>query len=380
MKILHCCLSCFYIDGYSYQENLLPKMNLEHGHDVEIIASTEIFGKEGMIEYTQPSEYYTENGIKITRVSYRKGMPQMIAHKLRLYKGVYELICNFNPDIIMFHGLPAYELLNIAKYKKKNPNVKLYVDSHEDHNNSARNFISKYILHRLFYRHIIKKSLPYINKILYLTEEVKDFVMEEYGVTKEMLEYFPLGGEAVSEIEKNNLKKIVQDELGIDDDTLLIMHSGKLDKLKKTDVLIDGINKISSDKVMLLIAGTIPPENKELWNIIESSEKVKWLGWINAIEMKKYLCAADLYAQPGSQSVTAQNAICCGTPVMLYPHKSYQILCQDNALWVKNSEDVYNLVCRILEEPLMLKRLGQASIELAQKVLDYNVLAERIEK
>lgn len=380
MKILHCCLSNFYIDGYSYQENLLPKMNLAHGHDVEIIASTEIFGKEGTIEYTQPSEYYTENGIKITRVPYRKGIPRMVAHKLRSYKGVYELICNFNPDIIMFHGLPAYELLNIAKYKKKNPNVKLYVDSHGDHNNSARNFISKYVLHRLFYRHIIKKSLPYINKILYLTEEVKDFVMEEYRVTKEMLEYYPLGGEVVSKIEKNNLKKIVQDELGIDDDTLLIMHSGKLDKLKKTDVLIDGINKISSDKVMLLIAGTIPPENKELWNIIESSEKVKWLGWINAIEMKKYLCAADLYAQPGSQSVTAQNAICCGTPVMLYPHKSYQILCQDNALWVKNSEDIYNLVCRILEEPLMLKRLGQASIELAQKVLDYNVLAERIEK
>ena len=41
MRILHLCLSCFYIDGYNYQENILPRINHEDGHDVRILASTE---------------------------------------------------------------------------------------------------------------------------------------------------------------------------------------------------------------------------------------------------------------------------------------------------------------------------------------------------
>lgn len=39
MKILHLCLACFYIDGYTYQENILPRINREDGHDVRILAS-----------------------------------------------------------------------------------------------------------------------------------------------------------------------------------------------------------------------------------------------------------------------------------------------------------------------------------------------------
>ena len=29
MKIVHLCLGCFYIDNYSYQENMLPKFHKE---------------------------------------------------------------------------------------------------------------------------------------------------------------------------------------------------------------------------------------------------------------------------------------------------------------------------------------------------------------
>ena len=41
MKIAHICLSCFYIDGFSYQENELVRQNVSDGHDVLVITSTE---------------------------------------------------------------------------------------------------------------------------------------------------------------------------------------------------------------------------------------------------------------------------------------------------------------------------------------------------
>ena len=47
MKVLHICLSCFYIDGFNYQENMLPRMHAEQGNEVAILASTETFKKNG---------------------------------------------------------------------------------------------------------------------------------------------------------------------------------------------------------------------------------------------------------------------------------------------------------------------------------------------
>ncbi len=380
MKILHCCLSCFYIDNYSYQENLLPIINMKHGHEVSIIASTETFTREGKLGYVSPAEYNSAEGIKITRVPYRKILPGVVMKKIRSYKGVYSLISSFSPDIIMFHGIPAYELITVVKYIKEHPNVKLYVDSHEDFNNSATNFVSKFLLHELFYRKVIKRCLPYINKIFYITAETKEFISKEYRIPENMMEFYPLGGEIILADERLEWRRKIRKELGIDDATIVLMHSGKLDVLKRTDVIIEGLNKVQSDKVLLLIAGTVPPENARLKQIINGSKKTKWLGWLNAEELRHYLCASDIYIQPGGQSATAQNAMCCGLPVMLYPHKSYVALCRENVMWVKDEADIYKAISELLEKPHLLRKLGDASVQLAESVLDYNVLASKIEK
>ena len=50
MKILHLCLSAFYIEGMSYQENLLPLFHQKMGHEVRIISSLQTFSSDG--EYT----------------------------------------------------------------------------------------------------------------------------------------------------------------------------------------------------------------------------------------------------------------------------------------------------------------------------------------
>ena len=57
MKILHCCLSCFYIDGYSYQENELIREHVQAGHDVLVLASTESFDETQKKTYLNPGEY-----------------------------------------------------------------------------------------------------------------------------------------------------------------------------------------------------------------------------------------------------------------------------------------------------------------------------------
>ena len=55
-----------------------------------------------------------------------------------MHSGVYEQLREKQPDVILFHGLCGWELHAAARYKRENPSVRLYVDSHEDENNSAR--------------------------------------------------------------------------------------------------------------------------------------------------------------------------------------------------------------------------------------------------
>ena len=68
MKILHLCLACFYIDNYTYQENILPRINHEDGHDVRILASTETYVDNAHLGYVEPAEYVTEYGVPIKRL------------------------------------------------------------------------------------------------------------------------------------------------------------------------------------------------------------------------------------------------------------------------------------------------------------------------
>jgi len=172
MKILHCCLASFYIDNYGYQENILPRQNKLDGHEVSILASTETFTNNYELIYVAPKKYINEDGIAVTRVPYKKIFNNFITRKIRKYQGVYQILEEEDPDVILFHGMGAWELLNVVKYKKNHPCVTLYADSHSDANNSATNFLSKNILHKIFYAMIARHACQYIDKILCISLDV----------------------------------------------------------------------------------------------------------------------------------------------------------------------------------------------------------------
>ena len=194
MKISHLCLSCFYIDNFSYQENILPRQNKQDGHEVQIIASTETYASDSRLGYLSPGRYNNEDGIPVVRLGYRKFLPHSIMKKLRMHHGVLELLEEFGPDVILFHGLCGWELLSVANFKKRHPQVRVYADSHEDANNSARNVLSRTVLHKIYYRTILNLALPYIRKILCVSLDTVDFVKNTYGIPESAMEFFPLGG------------------------------------------------------------------------------------------------------------------------------------------------------------------------------------------
>ena len=240
MRIAHCCLSCFYIDGYGYQENILPRMNKKDGHEVKILASTETFSSEGLIEYTQPGTYINDDGIEVTRIPYRRlPIPTRIKAKLRYYDGVYHFLETYRPDVILFHGDCGHGIVEVASYVSDHQSVRLFMDSHATFANSASNLLSKVFLHRLFGRYCLKRAQPFIRAVLCITPDSAAFVNSLYGVPHSLIEFFPLGGTIISDDSYRARREETRSSIGIDSNSIVCLHSGKLSKDKRTKTLID---------------------------------------------------------------------------------------------------------------------------------------------
>ena len=104
MKIVHLCLASFFVDNYTYQENLLPKYHKMAGHDVTIIASLVSFSEKGKpIILPGESIYETQEGCRVYRVDYKRPF-YFFNRLLRRYNKLQSLLDKERPDMILFMG------------------------------------------------------------------------------------------------------------------------------------------------------------------------------------------------------------------------------------------------------------------------------------
>jgi len=349
------------------------------GNEVRIIASTETFIDNSKIGYVKPGKYFTKDDIELIRVPYKKYLPHFIMKKVRHYDKIYNLIEEFSPDVILFHGVAAYELMTIIKYKKNNPKVKLFLDSHEDFNNSAQNFISREILHRMFYSAIVQKALPYVDKILCVATESFDFLEIMYRVPRKKMELFPLGGMIFKDSEWKEKRDKIRESLHLGENDILIVHSGKMDINKRTEDLLKAFIKVKNKRFRLVLIGSFTEDvEQSVMASISTDTRIQYLGWKKSSVLLEYLCAADLYIQPGSQSATMQNAICCRCPVVLYPYKSHFPYIKGNGFYVRTEEDIKKVFNTVIKNPALIEKMRKASYEVACNILDYKKIASRL--
>lgn len=378
MRILHLMLANFYIDGYNYQENILPLINKQDGNVIKIIASTEIFIDNMNLGYLRPGKYISDEGIEIVRLPYKKGI-SIVVRKKRQYIGLKNELRSFSPDVILCHGVQFKDLDIVISYKKENPSVKIYADNHADFLNSAKSFFSKNILYKFYYNRIIKRNLQYIEKILCVGKTAMDFMHDVCNVPYNYLEFYPLGGIVDSDGEYLDKRKEYRQKLNVKDDEIVILHAGKMSKEKKTEELLKAFLKFKEEKYKLVIIGSIFEDIKEeLLKLIKSDNRINYLGWQKGNELMGYLNACDIYVQPGSQSATMQNAACSRAALILAPHENHKYLFGDAALYAENEDEIYDILCQINEDKINLNELKKNCFSIACEKLDYKNLAARL--
>lgn len=380
MRIVHCCLACFYNEGFRYQENLLPECHVDEGHQVSVLASTEVYTAGGKLDYIEPCEYVNDKGIFVKRLAYRSKMPDKLKSKLRYYEGVYDSLVELKPDLIFFHGFGGHGICEVAEYVKDHPSTIFLADSHEAYYNSASGFLSKRILHGTLNRRWVQKALPYIQKIYCVSPDSITFLNEMYGVPEEMTVFAPLGDMIVSDDEYESLRTVGRSNLHITEGEIVMFHSGKLDEKKRTSDLIEAFQGCGDSRFRLVIAGTFitPSVENKVQQAIRDDARIQFVGWADAAMMRQYLCASDLYIQPGTQSSTAQSAACMRCALALRRLYEYEYLYGDSVYYIEGPEDIADLLSSISANKDELFKKSVASYRVATDKLDYRELAHQI--
>ena len=385
MKILHCCLSNFYIDNYGYQENILPKMHKLQGHDVAILASTEIFVDNAKIGYTKPSSYVTNDGIPITRIPYASWIPHTIAKKLRIYKGIKSNLQAFNPDIIFIHGSQFVGILEIIGYLKMKPNVRIYIDNHADYINSASNWISKNILHKIIYKWVTKKVEPYTTKFYGTLPLRVKFLEEVYGTPPHKTELLILGidDSKINFEEKKHIKKQKRKELNIHENDFVIITGGKIDRRKNIHILLKVISELKVKDIKLIVFGSPNKDMEDEINILSQNANIRNIGWISPGQAVDYFFASDLACFPGTHSVLWEQAAGLGLPAIFKRWEGIDhIDLNGNCLLLDeiNEDILMNAILNIYKDDLLFHDMKKNAEEGMKKFSYYEIAKKAIEE
>lgn len=381
MKIVHLCLGCFYVDNYSYQENLLPKYHKEMGLDVEIIASPAGFDKNGVPTCdTAGGTYLNEYGIPVTRLDYAP--PLFLNRKLKKYTGLKAALEKAKPDIFFIHGCQFTDIGTVVRYLKTHGNITVYVDSHADFSNSATNWLSKNILHRIIWRHCAQRIEPYTKKFYGVLPCRVDFLVDMYRLPEEKCELLVMGGDddLIREADTPQSRGMIREKYGLAADDLVIVSGGKIDPFKKqTLLLMEAVRDMADPKVKLLLFGSVTPELQDRVGALADGERVQYIGWLEAKETYKYFAAADLAVFPGRHSVFWEQVAAQGIPMICKRWAGTDdVDLGGNMLFLQEdtAAEIREKLEYVLSSPEVLAGMKRCA-EKGREIFSYRAIAER---
>lgn len=382
MKIVHLCLGSFFPDNFSYQENLLPKYHKILGYDVEVIASTQSFDSQGKVCFLDNvGSYQNEYDIKVTRLPYKNG--NKIWKKLKRYKGVFNALSDAAPDILFIHGGQFLDIDQVVKYLKIHPEVTVYVDNHADFSNSATNWISKNILHKIIWKHTMHKIEPYTRKFYGVLPVRVDFLKNVYGLPAEKCELLVMGAddELVKKAKDSGAREKIRAKFGIKEDDFLIMTGGKIDPWKtQTLLLMQAVKNIDRDNVRLIIFGSVTQELADQVKSLADGNKIQYIGWITSKDTYDYFEAADLVVFPGRHSVMWEQVTGQGKPMIVkdWPG-THHVDLGGNVLFLNQDsvDEIYDRISYLINNPGIYRDMMLVAQLKGEQFFSYKDIAKR---
>lgn len=312
MKIIHIAPSAPYNEGWSYQENILPKYQARLGYDVSLIVTNREH-KNGRIEETFCTEGITKDGFRVIRKETQRILPLILRGALSRID-VYDTLVKERPDFIFYHGLVSTTIFDVCRYKREiKPDCVIVQDNHLDYNIGFNPKSWKSSVLKVIYSSIFNMTKKYVAKVYGVTPWRAEYAQKFFGVPANMTDVLIMGAddEKINFTRREEIRTSIRNQHGITDNDFLIVTGAKIDARKKIHLLMEAVNQMEG--VKLLVFGNVLDDIKEEFEK-QLSDKVQWVGFILSDDAYNYFFAADLVVFPGQHSVLWEQACACKVP------------------------------------------------------------------
>lgn len=380
-KIVHLCLGNYFAEGYGYQENLLTKYHVLQGHKVTVIASLRNYDDKGrMYLMDRIIPYTNQNGVKVIRIPF--AINNKIAYILKAYKGLYKNLEIEKPDIIFTHNAQFLDIYKVVKYKRKHPNVKLFIDNHADSINSGRSWFSDFFQHRILWRILIHPTISITERFWGVLPRRCDYLNEKYGIPKSKISLLEMGVDdyEMSKYDFSEIRKSIRLQYHIDNNVFLLIFGGRIEKRKQPDLLIKAVRKINNPNIKLLIFGPISKDIEVEFHELINHPNIIYVGKISAEEINKFLISSDLVVMPGTHSVLWEQSVGCGVPG-IYKHYEgmHHIDVGGNCIFLyKDSvEEIEEKILYLFNNTYVYSQMKRIAIEVGMPRFAYSEISKK---
>ena len=357
MKIVHLCLVMGYTEGLNYQENNLIRYQARDGHDVSLITTDHCFteGEWGLCR--TESDYINSDGVHIIRLPFAFKIPYNINRQIGIFKGFGKKLEELRPDVIFVHNLQFQDLRRVKAYKKSHWEVVIYADNHSDLNNSARNWISKNILYRLWWKPCVKRIECHTEKFFGVTPARVKFLQDIFSIVPDKTDLLFMGAddESVKRAESPEIRQSIRKKFEVRESDFLIVTGGKIDGFKtQTLLLMEAVKEINNNNLKLLVFGSVAENLRDRLSGLCDGEKIQYIGWAEGEQSYEYFASADLVIFPGGHSVYWEQVVAQGIPMICkYWEGTAHVDIGGNIEFLRKDsvDEIKEKILELLEEP-----------------------------
>ncbi len=387
--IVHVIVAAAYREGYGYQENIMPKKHKQLGYNVNIITYDQGWNSSYKEMNGKSFEYINSDGVLVhvlKKNSYSmlrkiKGFRAIISNFFDSTIGLYDKLSDISPDIIFVHGIVRHDHYNIIRYVNKHPDVRLYVDNHNDYYNTDVVSIKGKIFMQYIGGMMARKLSKVAIKFWGVSPWRVRFLNDVYKIPKEKTDLLVMGGDEdlIKWNMRTNLRSEICRKYNIPNDSFIIVTGGKIDRAKNIHLLVESVKKMP-ENVYLLVFGKYEEDMKEYAAQIDNDRIIN-IGWISANKSYDLFLSSDLAVFPGTHSVLWEQACASGIPALFKDWKGgfNHVDVGGNCILLSeiSVETLYNNIMSLLQDQSHFNQMKNVAENIARYVFSYSAIAKR---
>ena len=335
MKVVHISMQGF-LDGWGYQENLLPEYMADAGHSVTVVSSAIHF----------PSYLKEEERTNIIAKGLKYSLGKVQVRRIKNYivttqysfivSGLYKVLKEERPDVIFHHDVNSSSMMVSWVYCLFHKNVKFFIDNHADEINQSPRKLWNLLVPKGLMRVCTKLIQRKVVKFYGVTPGRCDYLANIFGASKAKISLLPIGGDTKATDAIFASKLELKEKYRIPKESIVLISGGKMGVDKGTVSLIKAyidLKEKYNNLVLLLFGQFTDSETEEL---AKNTKGVYQEGWCDRIKTLELLKLANVACWPIHHTTLIEDALASSIPLVLRKTYNTSHSIKGNGVFVEN--------------------------------------------